>query len=164
MTFQEFDPVPRFVAGTVGPTGNRTFYLQASDGRRVVTVALEKQQVSILADRINDAQSRVVITCDGAWLRGKTVNLKEITDEALTKTPTVQSLVVLKRTNQEVNWVAGRDHWWHDLVADASAECETERMDAEDPMFILYTSGSTGKPKGQLHTSWGWPSGRRDNS
>jgi acetyl-CoA synthetase len=109
-----------------------------------------------LADRINDAQSRVVVTCDGAWLRGKTVDLKEITDEALTKTPTVQSLVVLKRTNQEVNWVADRDHWWHDLVADASADCETERMDAEDPMFILFTSGSTGKPKGQLHTCGGY--------
>ncbi|RIK44678.1 MAG: acetate--CoA ligase [Chloroflexi bacterium] len=109
-----------------------------------------------LADRINDAQSRVVVTCDGAWLRGKTVNLKDITDEALGQTPVVEKVVVLKRTGQEVNWTEGRDLWWHDLVREASAECETERMDAEDPLFILYTSGSTGKPKGQLHTCGGY--------
>ena len=109
-----------------------------------------------LADRINDAQSRVVVTCDGAWLRGKTVNLKEITDEALTKAPVVEQVVVLKRTGQDVAWVEGRDHWWHDLTHDISAECPTEPMDAEDPLFILYTSGSTGKPKGQLHTCGGY--------
>jgi acetyl-CoA synthetase len=109
-----------------------------------------------LADRINDAQSKVVVTCDGAWLRGKTVNLKDITDEALAKAPVVQKLVVLKRTGQSVNWTEGRDLWWHDLVSLASGECATEVMDAEDPMFILYTSGSTGKPKGQLHTCGGY--------
>jgi acetyl-CoA synthetase len=109
-----------------------------------------------LADRINDAQSRVVVTCDGAWLRGKTVNLKDITDEALEKAPVVEKVVVLKRTGQEVQWVNGRDLWWYDLVGKASDECETEPMDAEDPLFILYTSGSTGKPKGQLHTSGGY--------
>jgi acetyl-CoA synthetase len=109
-----------------------------------------------LADRINDAQSRVVVTCDGAWLRGKTVNLKDITDEAVAKAPVVERVVVLKRTGQEVQWVEGRDLWWHDLVREAAAECATEHMDAEDPMFILYTSGSTGKPKGQLHTCGGY--------
>jgi acetyl-CoA synthetase len=109
-----------------------------------------------LADRINDAQSRVVVTCDGAWLRGKTVNLKDIADEALEKAPVVEKVVVLKRTGQDVRWVEGRDLWWHDLVSRASDECETEPMDAEDPLFILYTSGSTGKPKGQLHTSGGY--------
>ena len=109
-----------------------------------------------LADRINDAQSKVVVTCDGAWLRNKTVNLKEIVDEALEKAPIVESVVVYKRTGQAVQWKEGRDLWWHDLRAKASSDCPTEQMDAEDPMFILYTSGSTGKPKGQLHTCGGY--------
>lgn len=109
-----------------------------------------------LADRINDAQSKVVVTCDGAWLRNKTVNLKEITDEAVAKAPVVKNVVVYKRTGQTVAWQAGRDLWWHDLMAQVSTECPTEPMDAEDPMFILYTSGSTGKPKGQLHTCGGY--------
>jgi acetyl-CoA synthetase len=109
-----------------------------------------------LADRINDAQSRVVVTCDGAWLRNKTVNLKDIVDEALAKAPGVEKLVVYKRTGQNVGWVEGRDLWWHELQAQASPDCPTEPMDAEDPMFILYTSGSTGKPKGQLHTCGGY--------
>jgi acetyl-CoA synthetase len=109
-----------------------------------------------LADRINDAQSKVVVTCDGAWLRNKTVNLKDIADEALAKAPGVEKLVVYKRTGQTVGWVEGRDLWWHDLRAQASPDCPTEQMDAEDPMFILYTSGSTGKPKGQLHTCGGY--------
>ena len=109
-----------------------------------------------LADRINDAQSRVVVTCDGAWLRNKTVNLKDIVDEALAKAPGVEKLVVYKRTGQNIAWVEGRDLWWHDLRAQASPDCPTEQMDAEDPMFILYTSGSTGKPKGQLHTCGGY--------
>jgi acetyl-CoA synthetase len=109
-----------------------------------------------LADRINDAQSRVVVTCDGAWLRNKTVNLKDIVDEALAKAPGVEKLVVYKRTGQNVGWVEGRDLWWHELQAQASPDCPTEHMDAEDPMFILYTSGSTGKPKGQLHTCGGY--------
>ncbi len=109
-----------------------------------------------LADRINDAKSRVVVTCDGAWLRGKTVNLKDIVDEAVAKAPGVANVIVYKRTEQAIQWVEGRDRWWHELVADASDECATEVMDAEDPMFILYTSGSTGKPKGQLHTCGGY--------
>ena len=109
-----------------------------------------------LADRINDAKSRIVVTCDGAWLRGKTVNLKDIVDEAVAKAPGVANVIVYKRTEQAIQWVEGRDLWWHDLVGTASSECATEVMDAEDPMFILYTSGSTGKPKGQLHTCGGY--------
>ncbi len=109
-----------------------------------------------LADRINDAQSKILVTCDGAWLRGKTVNLKDISDEAAAKAPIVEKVVVYQRTKQNVNWVEGRDVWWHDLAANASTDCPTEQMDAEDPMFILYTSGSTGKPKGQLHTCGGY--------
>ena len=109
-----------------------------------------------LADRITDAQSKVLVTGDGAWLRGKTVNLKDICDEALERQSVIEKVVVLKRTGQDVKWVEGRDHWWHDLIKDASPDCATEVMDSEDPMFILYTSGSTGKPKGQLHTCGGY--------
>lgn len=109
-----------------------------------------------LADRILDAQSRIVITCDGAWLRGKTVNLKDTVDEALQKTPLVEKVIVVRRTGQAIQWVDGRDMWYHDLMADASADCPTEVMDSEDPLFILYTSGSTGKPKGVLHTHGGY--------
>ena len=91
-------------------------------------------------------------------LRGKTVNLKDITDEAIQHSPIVQRVIVLKRTGQQVNMEAGRDFWWHELAAlpIAGPYCNTEPMDAEDPLFILYTSGTTGKPKGLMHSCGGY--------
>jgi acetyl-CoA synthetase len=109
-----------------------------------------------LRDRINDARSRWVITADGGYRRGGTVPLKRNTDEAVKECPTVTSVVVLKRTGQEVPWNAERDIWWHDFIRDADSYAKPEPMDSEDMLYLLYTSGSTGKPKGQIHTTGGY--------
>lgn len=109
-----------------------------------------------VADRNNDARSRLIITADGGYRRGKVVSLKQNVDEALAKSPTIEKCIVLARTHTEVAMQPGRDFWWHELMAEASADCPAEPFDSEHPLFILYTSGSTGKPKGVLHTSAGY--------
>src|SRR5262245_8592038 len=109
-----------------------------------------------VADRNNDAKARLVITADGSWRRGKIVPLKANVDAALDKSPTVEKCIVFNRANQQVNMKAGRDLWWHEIVASEPADCECTHLDSEHPLFILYTSGSTGKPKGVLHTTAGY--------
>jgi acetyl-CoA synthetase len=109
-----------------------------------------------LKDRINDQEAKVLVTADGGWRRGNVVQLKRIADEALGDCPSIESVVVVRRTGLSVNFDEKRDRWWHDLMAGASASCEPEEMDAEDPLYILYTSGTTGKPKGILHTTGGY--------
>ena len=109
-----------------------------------------------LADRINDATCKMVITADGVYRGAKALNLKEIVDHALASTSSVETVIVFQNTNAEVNMQAGRDVYWKDAIKDCANECAAEPMDAEDMLFILYTSGSTGKPKGVVHTTAGY--------
>ena len=109
-----------------------------------------------LADRINDGQCDVVITADEGYRGARCIPLKKNVDEAVKLAPRVRNVIVVKRTGGEIPWNKGRDIWYHEAIADAPTACEPERMNAEDPLFILYTSGSTGKPKGALHTSGGY--------
>lgn len=114
--------------------------------------------VEALAERIADANSRILITADGGYRRGKPTRLKEIANEAMRRSPTIEVCITVKRTGEECYMETDRDFWYHDLMGMpiASPKCETVKMDAEDPLFILYTSGTTGKPKGLIHTHGGY--------
>ena len=111
---------------------------------------------SALADRIIDCEAKMVLTSDGNFRGAKNIPVKAVVDEALEKTTTVETVIVCKRTNADVQMVSGRDIWWHDAIKEESIEHAAESLDAEDLLFILYTSGSTGKPKGVVHTTGGY--------
>ncbi|GAB4499078.1 MAG: AMP-binding protein [Anaerolineales bacterium] len=110
-----------------------------------------------IVSRMVDAEAKALFAADGAFRRGKAVEMKSIADEAAEQIPSLKNMIVLKRTGQDVKMKVGRDHWWHELVDSQGDICETEKTFAEDPLMIIYTSGTTGKPKGALHTHCGFP-------
>jgi acetyl-CoA synthetase len=112
-----------------------------------------------LQDRINDAEAKVLVTQDEGWRAGKVVPLKRNADEAVANAPSIEKVVVLRRTGNEVPFAEGRDVWWHDLIEGQSTDCPPEPMDAEDLLYLLYTSGTTAKPKGIMHTTGGYLAG-----
>jgi acetyl-CoA synthetase len=109
-----------------------------------------------LADRINDAEAKVLITSDGGWRRGAAVGLKANSDVAVAQAPTIEHVVVVRRTETDVHMEPGRDHWYHELMADADPVCPPEPVDSEHLLYLLYTSGTTAKPKGIMHTTGGY--------
>jgi len=112
--------------------------------------------VQAIVDRVQDADSRIVVTADGGWRRGKVVPLKHNVDQACEQCDRIKTVVVYRRCGNQVEMREGRDHWWHELMSRAASDCPAEPCDAEDMLYLLYTSGSTGKPKGILHTTAGY--------
>jgi acetyl-CoA synthetase len=109
-----------------------------------------------IRDRVNDGQCKLIVTADGGYRRGREIKLKETVDSAVAQTPSVENVIVFRRTGTKINMELGRDYWWHELMETVSDDCPAEELDSEHPLYILYTSGTTGKPKGILHTTGGY--------
>ncbi|MGH2801397.1 MAG: AMP-binding protein, partial [Thermoleophilaceae bacterium] len=120
------------------------------------TVVFGGFSAEALAGRINDSEARLLVTADGGYRKGSVVQLKRNADDALAQTTTIEKVLVVRRVGQEVPWAAGRDVWWHDVVARQRPDCPAEPMDSEDMLYLLYTSGTTARPKGIVHTTAGY--------